>query len=112
MAKGRQVALRVPNDQLEAINADFRRQGLVEWTLRSRNGERSLVGRTKAGITLRVTQYDQNGFRERTASTCERLTAAKRKVEAKRLRRHGLTQAAIAERLGWSQKTISNDLSS
>lgn len=112
MASTRQLALRVPNDQLASIDEIFQKQGITEWVLKSKNGEKSLTGRTKMGIAIRVNLYNNNGFKERTSSICQRLSPAQRKTEAKRLSKRGLTQTEIAERLGCSQKTISNDLNS
>ena len=45
-----------------------------------------------------------------TTSRCVPLTIKQRRKEARRLSKIGLTQVDIAEKLGVSQKTISNDL--
>ena len=112
MASSKQLALKVPNDLFDIIDDDFKSQGLLEWTMKSAEGEKCLTGRTINGVSVRIARYDNNGFSEKTASICRRLSPAKRKIEAKRLHKKGLTQNAISERLGCSQKTISNDINS
>lgn len=97
--------------ELNEIDQFLARQGFDNWTLKSRRGQRTLVGKLKSGETIRIADYSGNGFSERTVSMCAPLSASERKKEAKRLRGVGHTQAEIADRLGCSQKTISLDLS-
>lgn len=106
----RQLALRVPSEPLAEIDALFHEQGIVEWSIRSKHGHKTISGRTKSGGTVRYSVYASNGFRERSVSSCDGLAPARRRAEAKRLSKSGLTQTEIAERLGCSQKTVSNDL--
>ncbi|EUB98250.1 Transposase IS30-like HTH domain containing protein [Rhizobium sp. CF080] len=51
-----------------------------------------------------------NGFQEQIMSVSAALQPRERRIEAKKLRKEGMSQTAIAARLGVSQKTISNDL--
>lgn len=112
MSTGKQLAIQVPSEPLNEIDALFRQQGIEEWTVKSRRGLKTISGRTKGGGAVRFTIYTSNGFRERTSSSCDGLSPVRRKAEAKRMSRNGLTQTEIAERLGCSQKTVSNDLRS
>lgn len=110
VSDGKQLALRVPSEPLSELDALFAQQGIEEWKITSKGGQKTISGRTKGGGAVRLSIYTSNGFRERTSSTSDGLSPARRRTEAKRLRKSGLTQSEIAERLGCSQKTISNDL--
>ena len=110
MAIGKQIALQVPREPMDAIDAFFAQQGITEWTMRAKGGQRTIAGRTEDGGAIRISSYTSKGFRSRTSSSCGGLTPARRKAEAKRMKKAGLTQSEIAEHLGCSQKTISNDL--
>ena len=111
MAK-REVAILVASEPLTALDAMFQAQGFVEWSIRSKLGQKTITGRTQDGVIIRHSAYETNGYQERSMTRCDsgRLPRAKRKTEAKRLSKQGLTQSEIAERLGCSQKTVSNDL--
>ena len=100
----------VLRDPLDEIKDTFTQRGIVEWNIKFKGGYEQISARTKSGDVYRISSYSGNGFRERNISHCQQLTPAKRQLEAKRLSREGLTQAQIAERLGCSQRTISNDL--
>jgi len=95
---------------MDAIGAFFDQQGITEWSIKSKGGQRTISGRTESGGAVRFSSYTSNGFRSRTSSSCDKLSPARRKAEAKRMSKRGLTQSEIAEHLGCSQKTISNDL--
>jgi len=110
MTSAKQLAVRVPSEPLAAIDAFFRQQGMSEWSIKSKPDQKTIIARTSEGNAVRYSVYTSNGFRESTSSSCERLPPARRKAEAKRLSKKGLTQTEIAERLGCSQKTVSNDL--
>lgn len=110
MASAKQLAVRVLNEPLAAIDAFFRQQGLDEWSIKSKPDHKTVIARARDGNAVRYSVYTSNGFCERTLSSCDRLPPARRKAEAKRLSKKGLTQTEIAERLGCSQKTVSNDL--
>lgn len=103
-------AVRVPRELLNNIDNSFRQYGLDEWKAASKNGRVSLSGKTNGGITVSFSSYSSDGYSERTVSSSDRLTPARRRKEATRMYREGLTQTQIAERLGCSQKTVSNDL--
>lgn len=53
-----------------------------------------------------------SGHSDTTTLSLEKLPPQSRREQAEALRTRGLTQAAIANELGVSQKTISNDLRS
>ena len=107
---GRQLAVQVPSETLSQVDALLRQQGIVEWTIKSKPGLKTIYGRTTNGGAVRYQAYNGNGLRERISSSCDPLSPQKRRAEAVRMRKRGLTQTEIAERLGCSQKTISNDL--
>jgi hypothetical protein len=109
---GRQLAVQVPSEPLSQVETLLRQQGIVEWTIKSKPGRKTISGRTTNGGAVRYQFYSGNGFRERTSSSCDPLPPQKRRAEAKRMTKEGLTQTEIAERLGCSQKTVSNDLRS
>jgi len=110
MADGKQIALRIPGQALSEIDALFREQGLIEWTIKSKGGHRVISGRTCEGGAVRFSSYSSDGYSERTSSRSAGLSTIQRQKQAKRLSKQRLTQNEIAERLGCSQKTISNDL--
>lgn len=107
---GKQLVVRVPSEPLAEIEALFHEQGIIEWSIKSKRGHKTISGRTKSGGAVRYSVYASNGFHERSVSSCNGLSPARRRAEAKRLSKRGLTQTEIAERLGCSQKTVSNDL--
>lgn len=96
--------------KLNEVSSVLEEQGIVQWKATVKNGSTTFVGKTEDGTTVRYTNYTTNGFSEKTISKCEQLQISNRQAEAKRLSRLKHTQAEIAERLGVSQKTISNDL--
>lgn len=103
----------IARQALERINTALGEIGLVEGTLTIKDGKQSLKGKTSDGRAVNVVVQDSgSGFREQTVSICEVLTIKARRFEARRLRKEGLTQTAIAAKLGVSQKTISDDLNS
>lgn len=110
MSTGKQIVLQVPREPMGAMEAFFDQQGITEWSINAKGGQRTISGRTESGGAVRFSSYISKGFRSRTSSSCEGLSPARRKAEAKRMKNTGLTQSEIAEHLGCSQKTISNDL--
>lgn len=105
-----QLVVRVPRDLLDEIRSTFERQGVAECKIHFKDRLEVISAKGRNGETIRVSTYRDGGFRERTVSHCERLTPTQRRKEARRMYRDGLTQIQIAERLGCSQKTISNDV--
>lgn len=85
--------------------------GVEECSILIQKGKKHFKGRTKDGKAINVILRDGgSGFQEQTLSVCAVLSLNDRRIEAKRLKKEGMSQAAIGERLGVSQKTISNDL--
>lgn len=84
--------------------------GLINFKVSCNEGELTVTGTDQGGKHIRVNSYQGNGFTEGTMSTFQPESKEARKFEAVRLRGAGLTQQEIANRLGVSQKTISNDL--
>ncbi|MFJ1311875.1 helix-turn-helix domain-containing protein [Agrobacterium sp. P15N1-A] len=85
--------------------------GLEECTITIVKGKQTLKGVTKDKKAVHIVLRDGgNGFQEQIVSLCAALSPRERRIEAKKLRKEGLSQTAIAARLGVSQKTISNDL--
>lgn len=94
--------------QLESVVDDM---GLSEATLTFKNGKRSLKGKTAEGRTMNVSVRDNgSGYKEQVISVCEVLPIQKRREEVRSMSKEGHSQTVIAEKLGVSQKTISNDL--
>ncbi|MGP0873248.1 hypothetical protein ACJ8QF_24100 [Serratia sp. CY81684] len=84
---------------------------LTDWKASSKSGQVTVSGISgRTGQHVRVTTYEGTGFSERTVSTCDPMSLAQRRQETQRLRSTGLSQQQIADRLGVSQKTVSNDL--
>jgi DNA-binding CsgD family transcriptional regulator len=110
MATDKQLALRELGQPLNEIEAFFRQQGLEEWTMKSKGAHKTITGRTSDGATIRLSTYTSDGYSERTSSNCAGISRAQRRIQAQRLAKQGLTQMEIAERIGCSQKTVSNDL--
>ncbi|TAL83320.1 MAG: helix-turn-helix domain-containing protein [Rhodanobacter sp.] len=98
--------MRILGELDNAVCAEF---GEGEWTAKQKNGCLTLTGKTPNGA-VQVKHYNKNGLKQRTLSACEPLSIENRRFEAKRLHRENHTQHEIAEILGVSQKTISNDL--
>ena len=96
--------------KLGEVSEFLQELGITEWTAKVKNGSTTFVGKADDGTITRFSNYSGNGFTERTVSKCVPLTPSERQEEARRLSRQKLTQIDIAERLGVSQKTISNDL--
>ncbi|MBJ2250532.1 helix-turn-helix domain-containing protein [Pseudomonas sp. MF6784] len=87
--------------------------GLIEATISLKDGKKSLKGKTANGEAINViVRNDGTGFKEQTVSICRVLSISDRRIEAKRLKKEGMSQVAIAAKLGVSQKTISDDLAS
>jgi len=84
--------------------------GLVNFNVSCEDGSLTVTGKNTEGKHFRVNGYQGNGFTEGTMSTFESSSRDARQFEAIRLRNAGFTQQEIADRLGVSQKTISNDL--
>ncbi|MFW7204176.1 helix-turn-helix domain-containing protein [Serratia sp. BNK-17] len=84
---------------------------LTDWKASSKSGQVTVSGISgRTGQHVRVTTYEGTGFSERTVSTCDLMPLDQRRQETQRLRSTGLSQQQIADRLGVSQKTVSNDL--
>lgn len=96
---------------LEAITESFAAAGVDDWTIRSRHGLVNVRAKTPDGQAVTFSNQVSSVLQYQTQSRCAVLTIRQRRLEAKRLRKRGLTQGEIADMLGVSQKTISNDLS-
>lgn len=70
-------------------------------------------GKTSGGRDVNiVVENSDSGFRGQAVNVCEMLSIKVRRFEARWLKKEGLTQTAIAAKLGVSQKTICDDLNS
>ena len=79
----------------------------------SLDGTMKIRAQDAYGATMTLTSYvnKQNGYQEGGFTALPtKMTPSERKVEAKRLKDQDFSQSDIADRLGVSQKTISNDL--
>lgn len=117
-----------PPDQQLAPQADagtamtHQRQELIDNLLDGRltgeikilpDGTMKIRAQDDQGAIMTLTSYtnDRTGYREGGFTALPRkLSPTERREEASRLAATGLTQQAIAERLGVSQKTVSNDI--
>lgn len=95
---------------LDKIMGIVESAGLTDFNISCTGGEFTITGTNSEGNHLRVSEYQSNGFSERTVSAAQPTSQENRRSEARRLRGTGLSQTEIAKRLGVSQKTISNDL--
>lgn len=93
-----------------SIPAIVQQAGLVNFTASYEQGQLTVCGTNSSGHQVRISSYQGNGLTEGTMSTFQPGSRDARQAEAMRLRSIGLTQLEIANRLGVSQKTISNDL--
>lgn len=78
-----------------------------------RDGTVKIRAQDEQGATMTLTGYvnERTGYREGGFSALpQKLSPSERREEVQRLAAAGMTQQAIAERLGVSQKTVSNDL--
>lgn len=98
-----------PACDISAVPGMIQSMGLVDFNVKCQGGQVTITGTSQDGKHHRVTSYQNNGYTEGSMSTFQGSTTD-RKAEAERLRNTGLTQQAIADRLGVSQKTISNYL--
>lgn len=79
----------------------------------SLDGTMKIRAQDAKGATMTLTGYinEHTGYQERGFSALPRkLSPVERREEVQRLAATGMTQQAIAERLGVSQKTVSNDI--
>lgn len=83
---------------------------LVEYNVSQKPGQTVISGTTSDGQHIHMEKYQANGLKTASVSVFTPGSIEERQAEAKRLRSTGLSQQAIAGRLGVSQKTISNDL--
>lgn len=101
----------VPNAcDISAVPAMVQSLGLVNFNVTCKNGQLTVSGTNQGGQKVRVSGYQANGYTEGSMSSFQPSTIDARRAEANRLKSLGLTQQEIADRLGVSQKTISNDL--
>jgi DNA-binding NarL/FixJ family response regulator len=104
-------AVAIQRDVLLEIKEQFRAAGFDRWSIKSTDAVMTFTGQAATGDTIRSSLVFSDGFQEQTISRTDGvLTTAKRRAAARKLRKLGLTQAQIADRLGCSQRTISNDL--
>jgi DNA-binding NarL/FixJ family response regulator len=102
--------LRVLAPHLAAIEQMLAETGVVEYRITSKNGLRKLKTKALDGTAVMYSHYVGKGLEEQMTPRAKPLTIKQRRKEARRLRKMGLTQVDIADKLGVSQKTISNDL--
>ncbi|USL57880.1 hypothetical protein IAQ00_19965 [Pantoea ananatis] len=103
-----------PKVRLENLLCDLNlgTSEIVDYKVVHEPGRTTLTAKTTDGQNVRVSRYDgNNGLREASMSVFQPDSIAERRIEARRLKDKGHTQMEIAEILGVSQKTISNDLS-
>lgn len=74
------------------------------------NGSAKFHGTAPDGAEIIIQKKIVEGYSRTTTETMNKPTSiAERRVRVRELRSEGMTQAQIAERTGYSQKTISND---
>lgn len=95
---------------ISALPGIIQNFGLINFNVSCNHGELTVTGTDQTGNRVRVNSYQGNGFTEGTMSTFQPGSKEARRLEVVRLRGNGLTQQEIANRLGVSQKTVSNDL--
>ena len=108
-ATPRKTAAVSPKRSIEDFAGHLTSLGFDDWTASSKNGMTRFKGRID-DQTVTFQTYRAPGLVLQSASKCEKLPVKRRREEARKLRRKGHTQVEIADRLGVSQKTISNDL--
>ena len=84
-------------------------QGASEINISIKGDSIKCTAKTATG-TATLNELVFNGYREQTRTFAPKLSISERRSTAKRLQKNGHTQQEIADRLGVSQKTISNDL--
>ncbi|EHU9520833.1 HTH domain-containing protein [Vibrio vulnificus] len=99
-----------PSCDISVLPGIIQGAGLVNFEVSCNNGELTVTGSNEHGQQVRISSYQGNGFQEGTLSTFQPSSIEQRRAETRRLRSTGLTQQEIADRLGVSQKTVSNDL--
>lgn len=95
------------NAQVESL---FRRIGIQTGTISLTTNSVQIVGTTPDNRRLVIKEERFGGYRRQAVSEYAGGDINDRREHARRLRREGLTQNAIAEQLDVSQKTISNYL--
>lgn len=100
----------LPLPQFAELGRLLANNGFLEWSLSSKNGTQSLTAKRKDGKTFNYSEFEIDGFQERSVAQSVKTNIKQRQAAAKLLNKKGLTQMEIAKRLGVSQKTISNDL--
>lgn len=91
----------------EALNINPRKD---ELKLRIKGGVASAVVKRRDGTVQSITTMLGGRFKRRTEFDSSNLTQRERVKLVKQLRKEGLTQTAIAEYIGMSQGTVSQDL--
>jgi hypothetical protein len=62
VAKGTRLAIQVPSEPLSEIDALFRRQGIEEWTVKSKGGQKTISGRTASSGAVHLSIYTSTGL--------------------------------------------------
>jgi len=108
--KGTQITAPLPREIVEVAQLIQSGQ-LSDWKIeRSSNGTTRFRGFDQGGHGILIEKRDIGTYSRTTTETVTKpLTIKERRSLVKELRREGLTQADIADRTGYSQKTISND---
>ena len=109
-SKGTQVAAPLPREIVEIAQLIQSGQ-LADWTIQKRsNGVTKFRGFDQVGHGIIIEKRDIDNYSRTTTETVTKPSSIiARRSLVKELRLEGMTQTAIAERTGYSQKTISND---
>lgn len=94
---------------IERADQVFNDLGIISGSIRKTPTSITVHGTNHNNEAVTVHGANFHGYQEQRLTSFDGSTED-RKLAAKQLRRQGLSQAAIADRLGVSQKTISNDL--
>ena len=94
---------------IERADNVFNDLNLVAGSIKKNSTGITVSGVDKNNQAVTIHGADYHGYREQRITSFQGTTDDRKKV-AKELRNQGLSQATIADRLGVSQKTISNDL--
>lgn len=109
-SKATQVAAPLPREIVEVAQLIQSGQ-LADWRIEKRsNGTTSFRGFDQNGHGILIEKRNIGSYsRTMTETVTKPSTIDERRGLVKELRREGFTQADIADRTGFSQKTISND---
>lgn len=110
---------RIPRKRIEAATLDevadhcselFDNLNMSSGKVIRTPGKIRITGRTAQNDVINFSKQESGNYQSKTTSSYRPSTSQERQKTAKQLRKAGLTQEQIANELGVSQKTISNDL--